>query len=102
MEEQPQSRSAAALNWAVRASSAVFGFTLAIALAPRLQFPARPAEPLTALHAAGFSPAGPVVQFILAVLLTAAFAILGTRIAAMLDPYRWASGSYCAAVLMAP
>jgi hypothetical protein len=90
------------VNWAVRASTAIYGFTLAIAIAPRLAFPARSGEPVSALHAAGFSPVGPLSQFVVVVLLTAAFAILGTRIARLLDPHRWAAASYCAAVLIAP
>src|SRR4051812_16080173 len=90
------------LNWTVRGSSAVFGLALAISLAPRLALRARPEELLSALKLAGYSPKGLMLQFILAVLLTAGFAILGERIARLLTPYRWAAISYSAALLMAP
>lgn len=91
-----------ALNWGVCASTAVYGFTLAVALAPKLQFRARPGEPLSALHEAGFSPRGPVLQFLLAVLLTALFAVLATHVVSLLAEHRWAAGTYCAALLLAP
>jgi len=90
------------LNWTVRASSAVFGLSLAISLAPRLALRARPEEMLSALKLAGYSPKGLILQFVLAVLLTAGFAIVGERVARLLDEYRWAAISYSAALLMAP
>jgi hypothetical protein len=90
------------LNWIIRASSAVFGLALAISLAPRLALRARPEEMLSALKLAGYSPKGLILQFVLAVLLTAGFAIIGERIARLLVPYRWAAISYSAALLMAP
>jgi hypothetical protein len=89
-------------GWAIRASTAAFGFSLAIGIAPWLQLPARPGDPVSALRAAGYSPAGLILQFALAVLLTAGFAILGERVARLLDGYRWAAVSYCAALLVAP
>ena len=46
------------LNWAVRASSAVFGLALGVGLAPRLALRARPEQMLSALKAAGYSPKG--------------------------------------------
>jgi hypothetical protein len=90
------------LNWTVRASSAVFGLSLAISFAPRLALRARPEEMLSALKLAGYSPRGLMLQFILAVLLTAGFAIIGERIARLLREYRWAAVSYSAACLLAP
>ncbi|HSY48460.1 MAG TPA: hypothetical protein VLC46_06595 [Thermoanaerobaculia bacterium] len=90
------------LSWTVRASSAVFGLSLAIGLSPRLALRARPEELLSALKLAGYSPRGLVLQFLFAVLLTAVFAIAGDRIARLLAPYRWAAISYSAALLMAP
>ena len=90
------------LNWTVRASSAVFGLALAIGFAPRLALRARPEEMLSALKLAGYSPRGLMLQFVLAVLLTAGFAIIGEWIARLLREYRWAAVSYSAACLMAP
>lgn len=86
----------------MRASSAVFGFALAISLAPRLQLAAKPSDPLSALKVAGLSPTGLVLQFLLAVLLTALFAIVGERLARLLVPHRWAAISYSTALLLAP
>jgi len=86
----------------VRASTAVFGFSLAIALAPRLQLHARPTDPLSALKVAGYSPNGLLLQFGLAVVLTAVFAVIGVRVADRVAAYRWAAVSCCAALLLAP
>jgi hypothetical protein len=90
------------LSWTVRASAAVFGLSLAVGLSPRLALAARPEEMLSALKLAGYSPKGLILQFLLAVLLTAGFAIAGDRLARLLAPYRWASISCSAALLMAP
>jgi len=90
------------LSWTVRASSAVFGLSLAVALSPRLALRARPEEMLSALKLAGYSPKGLILQFVFAVLLTAGFAIAGDRIARLLAQYRWAAISYSAALLLAP
>src|SRR6185436_3528471 len=90
------------LSWVVRASTAVFGFALAISLAPRLQLAANPSDPLSALKVAGLSPKGQILQFLLAVLLTAIFAIIGERIARLLVPHRWAAISYSVALFLAP
>jgi hypothetical protein len=89
-------------SWAIRASTALFGLSIAIGIAPWLQLPARASDPVSALRVAGYSPAGLILQFALAVLLTAGFAILGERVARVLDGYRWAAVSYCAALLLAP
>ena len=103
----------------MRASTAVFGFALAISLAPRLQLAARPTDPLSALKAAGLSPTGLILQFLLAVLLTALFAILGERVSRLLcgaagfsppkddgglkpAAPRWAALSYSVALFLAP
>ncbi len=90
------------LSWLVRASTAVFGFALAISLSPRLQLGARPTDPLSALKIAGLSPTGLILQFLLAVLLTALFAIIGERVARLLVPHRWAAISYSIALFLAP
>jgi hypothetical protein len=90
------------MRWAVRASTAIFGFAVAIALSPRLQFPARPSDLPSALKAAGFSPTGLVLQFIAAVLVTAIFAVIGERVARVVAAYRWAAISYCITLLLAP
>ena len=95
-------REEAALSWSVRAATAAFGFSLAIALAPRLQFAARPSDPLSALKLAGYRSSGLILQFALAVILSAAFAILGERIARLLVAHRWAAISYSTALLLAP
>jgi hypothetical protein len=89
-------------GWCVRAATAVFGFSVAIAIAPKLQMRARPGELLSALTKAGYSPRGIVLQLICAVLLTALFAILGARVTRLLTGYRWAEVSYCCAMLAAP
>ncbi|MEA2237176.1 MAG: hypothetical protein QOC81_1900 [Thermoanaerobaculia bacterium] len=57
---------------------------------------------LSALKLAGYSPKGLILQFILAVLLTALFAIAGERLARLLASYRWSAISYSAALLLAP
>ncbi|HEX3580849.1 MAG TPA: hypothetical protein VH087_03745, partial [Thermoanaerobaculia bacterium] len=84
------------------ASTAVFGLTLAIALAPYLQLRARPDDPLSALKVAGYRPAGSMLQFLLAVLLTALFAIAGERVARLLAEHTWAPECYSIALLAAP
>lgn len=89
-------------GWVVCASTAVFGFALAIALAPRFRIPARPSDALSALTRVGLSPAGVILQFVAAVLLTAGFAIVGARVARLLAGFRWAAISYCTAMLLAP
>jgi hypothetical protein len=89
-------------SWAIRASTAVFGFSVAIAVAPSLQLPARPGDAVSGLQAAGYSPLGLILQFLLGVLLTAGFAILGERVARLLAGHRWAAVSYCAALLLTP
>jgi len=90
------------LPWTIRASTAVFGLALGVGLAPRLALHARPGEMLSALKLTGYSPKGLILQFVLVVLLTAAFAIVGDRIAKHLAAYRWAAISYCAALLFSP
>ncbi|HXH41542.1 MAG TPA: hypothetical protein VNN08_23135 [Thermoanaerobaculia bacterium] len=103
-ERDPETNAATSslLSWTVRASSAVFGLSLAIGLSPRLALRARPEEMISALKLAGYSPKGLVLQFLLAVLLTAGFAIVGDRIARHLAPYRWAAIAYSAALLLTP
>jgi hypothetical protein len=90
------------MRWAVRASTALFGLTAGIAVAPAMQFRAHPADPLSALKLEGLSPLGPVVQFLTAVLLAALFAIAGDRVSRLLDGHRWAEIAYCSALLLAP
>ena len=90
------------MSWAIRASTALFGFSLAVALASRLQFAAQPHEPVSALKAAGYSPAGLVLQFVGGVVLTALFAIAGERVARLLRDFRSAAVSYCGVLLLAP
>ncbi len=90
------------LSWLIRASSAVFGFSLAVGFAPKLALRARPAEMLSALKMEGHSPTGLILQFLLAVILTAAFAMIGERIWRLLAEYRWAAVSYSASLLIAP
>src|SRR5882672_11407337 len=102
-EASPSSPGAVSpMRWAVRASTAVFGFTVAIATAPAMQFRARPADPLSALKIEGFSPLGPILQFLTAVLLTALFTIAGERVSRLLEGRRWAEVAYCSALLFAP
>lgn len=90
------------LHWLIRVSSAVFGFSLAVGIAPKLALRARPSEMLSALKAAGLSPTGLILQFLVAILLTAAFAMIGERISRFLSQYRWAAISYSTALLLAP
>lgn len=90
------------LRWLIRASSAVFGFSLAVGFAPKLALRARPSEMLSALKAAGLSPTGLILQFLAAILFTAAFAMIGERVSRFLCEYRWAAISYSAALLLAP
>jgi hypothetical protein len=89
-------------QWSVRASTALFGLTLGIAIAPYLQLRARPSDPLSALKLEGYRPSGLTLQFVAVVLLTALFAILGERIARLLADYRWAADCYSMALLAAP
>jgi hypothetical protein len=90
------------MSWGVRASSALYGFSVAVALAPRVAFRSRPGELVSALTLAGYSPRTVVLQFALGLLLTGLFAILGQRVARLLLPYRWAAASYTGAMLSAP
>ncbi|HEX7190856.1 MAG TPA: hypothetical protein VF381_04710 [Thermoanaerobaculia bacterium] len=89
-------------QWAVRASTALFGLTLAISIAPYLLLRARPGDPLSALKVEGYRPAGPMLQFVVAVLLTAVFAIIGERVARLLADHRWAADCYSIALLVSP
>jgi hypothetical protein len=100
--ESERAAGSESLRWLIRASSAVFGFSLAVGLAPKLALRARPSEMISALKAAGLSPTGLILQFLTAVLLTAAFAMIGERISRFLSEYRWAAISYSAALLLAP
>jgi hypothetical protein len=89
-------------QWCVRASTALYGLTLGIAVAPYLRLRARPDDLLSALKVEGYRPAGSILQFLVAILLTAAFAILGERIARILAEYPWAANCYSIALLAAP
>jgi len=89
-------------QWSVRASTALFGLTLAIAIAPYLRLRAQPGDPLSALKVEGYRPSGLLLQVVAAVLLTALFAIIGERIAPLLADHRWAAGCYSFALLAAP
>ena len=90
------------MSWGVRASSALYGFSLAVALAPRFEIRARPGEMVSALTVAGYSPRTVVLQFALAIILTGLFAMIGQRVARLVGPYRWAAASFIAAMLSAP
>jgi hypothetical protein len=89
-------------QWGVRASTALYGLTLGIAIAPYLRFRARPDDLLSALKVEGYRPAGPMLQFLAVVLLTAVFAIAGERVARILADYPWAANCYSIALLAAP
>lgn len=89
-------------QWSVRASTALFGLSLAIAIAPYLQLRARPGDPLSALKLEGYRPSGLTLQFFAVVLLTALFAILGERMARLLADHRWAADCYSMALLAGP
>jgi hypothetical protein len=89
-------------RWAIQAATALFGLSLAISIAPRLQLRARPDDVASALQASGASPLGVMLTFAVCVVFTALFAILGVRVARMLEGIRWAAVSYCAAMSCAP
>ena len=54
------------MKWAIRASTALYGFALAISIAPRLQMRARPARVAFGAQLTGYSPNGLLLQFALA------------------------------------
>jgi hypothetical protein len=89
-------------QWAVRASTALFGLTLGIAVAPYLALHARPDDQLSALKVEGYRPAGSVLQFVVAILLTAVFAIIGERVARLLAGDPWAANCYSIALFVSP
>lgn len=89
-------------QWAVRASTALFGLTLGIAIAPYLAMRARPDDLLSALKVEGYRPAGSILQFVVAILLTALFAILGERVARILADHPWAANCYSIALFVSP
>src|SRR5438046_6457377 len=87
---------------AVVASTALFGFSIAIAVAPSLQLGAHASDLPSALKVEGLSPLGLILQFVIAVILTAIFAMIGERVARIVSDFRWAAISYCIALLLAP
>lgn len=89
-------------QWCVRASSALYGLTLGIAIAPYLQLRARPDDLLSSLKVEGYRPAGSMLQFLVAILLTAVFAIGGERVARILAEHPWAANCYSIALLLSP
>jgi hypothetical protein len=99
--QAPRARDTAAA-WAIRIALAAYGFSLAIALAPRLALRARPGELLSALKLSGYSPAGLVLQFAAAVALTALAAIAGAYLAPLFEGRRWAAVAFCGALALAP
>jgi hypothetical protein len=90
------------VSWSVRAATTLFGFALAIAIAPSLQKPARPGELPGALQAAGLSASGPPWQFVFVVLVTIGFALLSARIVPLVIGKRWVAASYSIALASAP
>ena len=89
-------------TWSIRTATALYGLSLAIGFAPRLVLRARATDPISALKVAGYSSRGVVLQFILGVLLTAVFAIIGERVSRILADIRWAAISYCVALACGP
>ena len=87
--------------WAIRASSALYGLALAIALAPRLALRAGPHELPGALAAEGLSARGPLLQWIALVLFTFLGAVAAGPLIAKLRESRWAAVCYCIATASA-
>ena len=89
-------------NWSVRIATAVFGAAVAIGIAPALQGHARPGELPGAMAAEGLSPVGPVLQLAALIVFIVVFAALGDIVARRLEGIRWATASYCVAMISAP
>lgn len=88
--------------WMIRASSAVFGGALAVGLGPSLLRAAGPSELPGALPAEGLSSSDPIVQFAVFLLFVFGLAIAGNFVAPRLAGVRWATVSFCAALLSSP
>ena len=89
------------MPWAVRASSALFGLALAIAIAPRLQGPAASDELAGALAQEGLNPRGPLYQWLAIVILPFAAALAAGLVIPKLRESRWALVAYCTAMASA-
>jgi len=89
------------LTW-VRAAFAIYGASLAIALAPSLQSPAKPAALPSGIAKLGFDPSGPMRQFALLLILTFAFAALSTLVMRVITERRWAMWTSTIALASAP
>jgi len=95
-------REGALESWAIRASTAVFGLAVAVALAPRLQWAAEPGQLPGAMQAEGLSPRGPLLQWMLIVVLPFAGALAAKFVIPKLRESRWAVAGYCVAMATAP
>lgn len=86
----------------IRASTAILGLTIGIALAPSLILRAAKGELPGALPSVGLNPSTPIVQFAAIVFFTIMFAFAGNVIAPRLDGRRWAMTMYCIALASSP
>jgi hypothetical protein len=82
----------------IRASAALWGLGLAVAVMPRLQRPAAPDALPGAMRALGLSSSGPMLQFALLILLPVVCALLAARI----ELRGWAVWAFAAALATTP
>jgi len=86
----------------VRAAFALYGATLAVALAPALQHRAAPGALPSGITAAGLDPSGPPRQFVLIVVMAIAFAALAALVMRFVVERRWAMWTSTIALASAP
>ncbi|HJW93133.1 MAG TPA: hypothetical protein VJ901_05910 [Thermoanaerobaculia bacterium] len=86
----------------MRAAFAIYGASIAIALAPSLQRHAQPGALPSGIAKLGFDASGPSRQFILLLVLTFAFALLSTFVMRFVVEQRWAMWTSTIALASAP
>src|SRR4051794_4606451 len=89
------------LTW-VRAAFAIYGASLAIAVAPSLQSPVKPGALPSGIGKLGFDASGPTRQFALLIVLTFAFAAVSALVMRVMTERRWAMWTASLALASAP
>jgi hypothetical protein len=103
MQGPHRNRVTARRAWCVRASSAAWGFALAVVLGSRLQRPAPPGQIPGAMTALGLDAAGPFLQLAALILVPMVCALAGGLVARRLAAApRWVRLTFCIALAAAP
>jgi len=99
---RPTAAAGTAALQCVRAAFAIYGASIAIALAPSLQSRVRPGALPSGIAKLGFDASGPMRQFALLLVLTFAFAALSTLVMRVIAERRWAMWTASIALASAP